>query len=167
MIYASSHLTLATLECLVHCDKDSLSRPRITLRFGVEDALLEALPFDQLPENWNTLPEPESTKKRGDAWAKRGHSLGLIVPSATLVDGSNVLEKNVLLNPNYPKLSEQLGEPELELFALTQEVKDLWQIRAGLSGVVANRFRLIIHSAMSKLGIQALNHVMMNSSPSF
>lgn len=39
MIYTSSHLTLATLECLVHCDKDSLAMPRITLRFDRERSI--------------------------------------------------------------------------------------------------------------------------------
>jgi RES domain-containing protein len=125
MIYASSHLTLATLECLVHCDSDSLGQPRITLCFEVEDRLLEALAFTQLPKDWNALPEPESTKKIGDTWAKSNSSLGLIVPSATLVDGCNVREKNILLSPNYPKFFEHLGEPEIETFRFDPRIERL------------------------------------------
>lgn len=125
MIYASSHLTLATLECLVHCDKDSLKSPRITLRFEVEDEWLEFLLLDNLPDDWNTMPEPESTKRIGDAWVKHCQRLGLIVPTATLLDGRDIEERNVLLNASFPNFFEALGEPEIEEFRFDPRIERL------------------------------------------
>jgi RES domain-containing protein len=125
MIYTSSHLTLAALEALVHCDKHSLTMPRITLRFEVDDALLESLPFNQLPEDWNALPEPDSTKQLGDAWVRACKHLGLVVPTATLFDGQKAQEKNILLNPKYPHFFEYLGEPEIETFCFDKRIEKL------------------------------------------
>jgi RES domain-containing protein len=125
MIYASSHLTLATLEALVHCDENSLRIPRITLRFEVDEGSLEVLPLEALPEDWNALPESESTKRIGDAWARNCKHLGLIVPTATLLDGRKVQEKNILLNPKYPRFFEYLGEPDIESFRFDSRLEEL------------------------------------------
>ncbi len=126
MVYASTALSLATLEVLVHCNKISFLNARVMIRFELDDAFIEQLLESELPETWNSIPESVSTQKIGDAWTLQGSATGLIVPSATLPT-LHVLERNVLLNPNVPGMLEQLKKVEVQPFATDSRLVSLIQ----------------------------------------
>ena len=124
MVYASTTLSLATLEVLVHCNKQSFLNARVMIRFELEDARIEQLPENELPETWNSIPESVNTQHIGDAWIKQGSATGLLVPSATLPT-LQVEERNVLLNPNLPDMLEHLKAVEVQPFATDSRLASL------------------------------------------
>jgi RES domain-containing protein len=124
MVYASTTLSLATLEVLVHCNKQSFLNTRVMICFELEDALIEQLPEREWPETWNSIPESVATQKIGDAWIRQGSATGLIVPSATL-PSVRVEERNVLLNPHIPRMLEQLQSVEVEPFSTDSRLLSL------------------------------------------
>jgi RES domain-containing protein len=124
MVYASTALSLATLEVLVHCNKQSFLNARVMVRFELEDDRIEQLPESELPETWNSIPESVGTQKIGDAWTKQGTAIGLIVPSATLPT-LRVEERNVLLNPNLPGMLEHLQNVTMQPFSTDSRLANL------------------------------------------
>ena len=124
MVYSSTTLSLATLEVLVHCNKQSFLHARAMIQFELEDRLIEVLPDEELPEDWNSVPESISTQKLGDSWVRQGSALGLIVPSATLPT-IRVEERNVLLNPNVPEFMDALRSVEVQPFSRDSRLAEL------------------------------------------
>ena len=114
VLYASSHLTLAARECLVHCDRDALKSPRLALCLEVADEQVEVL--DHLPRGWDSIPSGTQTQTIGDAWVGAQKKLALVVPTATLLGGEKLAEHNVLLNPNFPELFSHLECKSVEPF---------------------------------------------------
>ena len=127
LVYASSHLSLATLEVLVHCNRASFLQSRLALRFELPDGVIEQIPVDQLPEDWNSIPESVATQRIGDAWTASAAAAGLIVPSAVLPGGANLDEQNVVLNPAYPGLLDLISNVSLTAFDFDRRI-------AGLAG---------------------------------
>lgn len=125
MVYASTHLSLATLEVLVHCNARSFRDSRISIRCTVPDELIQRLPLEELPDDWNSIPESVTTQRVGDAWVSARGAAGLIVPSATLPDGRTLEEQNVLLNPLYPDFLAHLQDPVVEVFDFDARVAAL------------------------------------------
>jgi RES domain-containing protein len=82
---------------LVHTeDVRVLSDTRwVTIPVGIEDALIEVL--HPVPEDWKSLPAPQSTREAGTRWVREARSAVLEVPSI-VVNG----EFNYLLNPEHP-----------------------------------------------------------------
>ncbi len=120
MVYCSSHLSLATLEVLVHCNKKSYLDTRLTIRFELEDSIIQTL--TSLPKNWDSIPESITTQRVGDTWIKSLSSMGLIVPSATLTKGENCQEKNVLLNPQFPKFINHIKSVKTESLGFDRRI---------------------------------------------
>jgi RES domain-containing protein len=101
ILYTSSSAALAALELLVHVEP--LQAPDDLRLQGLElpvDLAIEALDLTQLPDNWQSLPAPESTQSIGSAWLERKSSVALRVPSIIVP-----MESNVLLNPRHPKMA--------------------------------------------------------------
>jgi RES domain-containing protein len=124
MVYTSTHLSLASLEVLVHCNKSSFLDSRLTVRFEIDDNLLQTLEDKDLPVQWNSIPESITTQRLGDAWVLGKSSVGLIVPSATLPPGTYT-ERNVLLNPNYPDFFRLIRNPVSQDFDFDERIGTL------------------------------------------
>ncbi len=97
MVYASRHLSLAALELRVHIEKTSMATPYKCFSFHFDESLLREVPKGALPKNWREQPAPPSLQALGDAWAKRGESALLAVPSAIIEN-----EPNLLITPQHP-----------------------------------------------------------------
>lgn len=107
MVYASSTLSLAMLELLVHLEADDILS-EFYCRISVLFPKKETLKIGDLPTHWNTDPPPAFTRALGDAWIKGATSLALVVPSAIVP-----VENNYLINPQHPAYKKvKIGKPE-------------------------------------------------------
>jgi RES domain-containing protein len=102
VVYASSSLSLATLEVLVHLD-DPEAFARLFAWFAMEipDELIEVLEESKLPPGWCADETTSATQVLGDAWIRSQRSAVLAVPSVVTPG-----ERNYLLNPAHPRFSE-------------------------------------------------------------
>ena len=101
ILYTSSSASLAALEVLVHVEP--LQAPDDLRLLGLElpdDLAIETQDLTQLPDDWQSLPAPESTQSIGSAWLERRSSVALRVPSVVVP-----MESNVLLNPRHPDMT--------------------------------------------------------------
>ena len=105
-VYLSSSRALSVLEVLtrVRGPEDLADFVLISATFD-EDAVTAP---DTLPDDWRSLPAPESTRRIGASWAADQNSLVLRVPSVVLP-----AEPNYVLNPFHSDAgSVVIGEPE-------------------------------------------------------
>ena len=101
VVYASSALSLAALEYLVHLDPADAPDDLVALTIDVpDDAPSEGVNAADLPAGWAQSPEAAACRAIGDRWAADGRTLVLRVPSAPVPE-----EWNVLLNPRHPEMS--------------------------------------------------------------
>jgi len=108
LVYTSSTLSLAALECLVHVEPGLLNRPLFQFRIEIEDGMVETLTA-VLPPNWREYPSPDATKQIGTRWAASKRALVLAVPSVIIPE-----ERNYLIDPLHPDfrtLAIDEGEP--------------------------------------------------------
>ncbi len=102
VVYASSSLSLAALEYLVHLDREDVPRDLVAMRLEIPDeGPVAALRASALPRDWRRYPAPPACAAAGDAWASRGEALVLRVPSAVVPE-----ETNLLINPRHPRAGE-------------------------------------------------------------
>jgi len=104
IVYASTHLSLAVLEKLVHVDPDLLPDNLIAVEIDIPERAgrIEELDAAVLPADWREAPAPRSTQEIGSAWARDARRAGVLtVPSVVIPR-----ERNVLLNPAHPAASE-------------------------------------------------------------
>ena len=93
VVYLAEHLSLAALEVLVHTqDVNLVAYQAIPVEY--DPAWVESL--EHLPADWRSNPASASTKDVGSAWAQRGSSLLLRVPSAVVPQ-----EFNLVLNVSH------------------------------------------------------------------
>jgi RES domain-containing protein len=107
MLYASTSLSLACLEILVH-----LSPRQIPAEYVYSKAKFEAPAvapeYFEVTDFRGDLMDADSTRRAGRSWATRMESVGLLVPSVIIP-----VEMNVLLNPLHPAFKELTwGDPE-------------------------------------------------------
>jgi RES domain-containing protein len=101
MVYASSSLSLASLELFVHLEPAYVPNDLRAITATVPDsASIEELEAADLPANWRYYPAPSVLQDIGSNWLRKRRSFLLIVPSAV-----NPEEKNVLLNPLHPQVA--------------------------------------------------------------
>ena len=101
ILYTASSAALAALEVLVHVEP--LQAPDDLRLLGLElpdELTIEELVPALLPEDWRSVPAPESTQSIGNTWLERRSSVALRVPSVVVP-----METNVLLNPRHPEMS--------------------------------------------------------------
>jgi len=104
MIYSSSSVALASIECFVNTPSEIVSRSnfqRVDIRIP-DDVSAEVIQSIDLPSNWPSTPAPDFLSEIGRTWIESGSSLILIVPSAAL--GGH--ENNVLINPRHPHMNK-------------------------------------------------------------
>jgi RES domain-containing protein len=97
LVYTSGSLSLATLEVMVHTHFYSALKSYVCIPIDFDPSLLQSIAIDDLPDNWQTDPIPQSVKKAGDRWIKNQESVILKVPSAIIP-----VEFNYLINPSHP-----------------------------------------------------------------
>lgn len=101
ILYTASSAALAALEVLVHVEPLQAPDDLRLLGLDLPDELtLEELVPALLPEDWRSVPAPESTQSIGNAWLERRSSVALRVPSVVVP-----METNVLLNPRHPDMT--------------------------------------------------------------
>ena len=101
-VYLSDTVPLAILEVLVHIDDQAALMDWCLFELAIPRKEIFELPIDALPKNWREQPAPISTMVMGDIWLRKGESLGLKVPSATVPTGGF----NLMLNPAHPSFAK-------------------------------------------------------------
>ena len=99
-VYTASNIALAALETLVHFNTTSLPLNRILVAIDVPDAAWAArttLTHATAPVGWNVFPAGRVSLDAGDAWLRGATTALLEVPSAIVME-----ESNVLINPRHP-----------------------------------------------------------------
>lgn len=104
VIYASTTLSLAALEYLVHVEPLLAPSDLVAMEFHVPDAPsvgahVEVSQFP--PGDWRAYPAPEWQAELGDMWLQDGTFLWLAVPSAVVPQ-----EYNVLINPLHARMAD-------------------------------------------------------------
>jgi len=99
VVYASSTLSLAVLEVLVHTDEPALLAQYVAFEFTFREK--DVIDVDHLPDDWRHHPVPPTTRAIGDAWARSRASSVLRVPSAVLPQ-----EFNYVINPMHSRVGE-------------------------------------------------------------
>lgn len=108
MVYTAESRSLAALEVLVHTEVTGLLSAMhwSAIPVQIEESLIQIA--QSLPEDWQQLPAPVSTRRFGDAWVAEATTAVLRVPSA-VVPG----EYNYLINPRHPHFGKlNIGVPE-------------------------------------------------------
>ncbi len=107
MVYTAEAASLAVLEVLIGLNRQGFQDDFVLIPVRLDETIVEALPADSLPADWNAIPAPPSTRSLGSSWARSRRSVALAVPSAVLP-----LEIVYLLNPDHPNFaSVKIGEP--------------------------------------------------------
>jgi RES domain-containing protein len=94
-VYASSRLSLAALELLVHTDVRVVPPDLVAFEIEIPDTLaIETVEVTELPKNWR-LPGHPACRAIGDTWLAEERTAVLQVPSAV------VPEWNYIINPRH------------------------------------------------------------------
>jgi RES domain-containing protein len=101
VIYTSESASLAMLEILVNVGSSTLLPAYAVAAAEIDEALVERLPEDELPEGWRSSPPPPALQALGDGWVRSGRSAVLALPSAVVP-----WETNFLLNPEHASFGE-------------------------------------------------------------
>lgn len=109
LVYLGGTLSLAALEFFVHLTAEDARIPFVAFRIEIPDNVpWGALDPAQLPADWREEPPPDDCKVLGSAWAERGDTAILRVPSVIVPH-----EHNWLLNPRHPDFGRiAIGAPE-------------------------------------------------------
>jgi RES domain-containing protein len=97
MLYTSTSISLAMLECLVHFTANTVPAHMWVLQITLPPIIIPIISHKQLPPNWHGTPAPIALKHMDDAFLQQGKSLALQVPSSIVPS-----EYNVLINPQHP-----------------------------------------------------------------
>ncbi len=112
MLYASTSISLSTLEILVHTDGLPLKTNKCIINLIVPDEDIFILASTQLPKDWDCRPANQSTRSIGDKFIKDGKHLAMIVPSVIIPE-----EQNLLINPNHPNFDKiEISEKRVYIF---------------------------------------------------
>lgn len=96
-VYTSEHLSLAALEMLVHMEPRHFGDRFVYIPVDIpDDAAVDRLDVDTLPDDWTARYEDETLQQVGREWLAAGTSAMLVVPSAVVP-----LENNIILNPEH------------------------------------------------------------------
>jgi RES domain-containing protein len=101
-VYASTTLSLAALEYLVHIDPADAPGDLHALTIEVPDTIAtDTIDASHLRVGWERSVDSAECRAFGDGWLDRGSSAALLVPSAAIPS-----ETNVLLNPRHPDFAQ-------------------------------------------------------------
>lgn len=97
ILYTSSNVSLAILECLVHLPSVVKPPNLVLLTLEIPDTEVAKIEINDLPENWDKKGYFDSVQQWGVDWLKSKASLAIMVPSITSADF------NILINPLHSK----------------------------------------------------------------
>jgi RES domain-containing protein len=95
ILYTSSNISLAILECLVHLPTVVKPPDLVLLTLELPDSSIVKPETKDLPENWNKKGYFDDVQRWGTTWLQSFSSLAIMVPSVTSPD------YNILLNPGH------------------------------------------------------------------
>ncbi len=102
IIYAGMNVEIAALEKLVHISSEFPDDLVLTSIGLPDDATLYwEVPLSALPEGWSDMPSSTVAQQFGNDFIDAGRYLGIIVPSAVIPEG-----RNMLINPNHPQFTQ-------------------------------------------------------------
>ena len=109
VVYTAESLSLATLEIVVHLEREELLyRHFLKIPVTFDSLQVTALNRNTLPKDWNRLPPSESTQKIGYKWISQSKFAVLKVPSTIILE-----EYNYLINPNHHDfVGMKIGKPQ-------------------------------------------------------
>ena len=92
MIYTAANRSLAMAEVAVHFSLATMPEDymMITIEIPIDISILK-LKTEDLPNNWNVFPHPNSTQKWGDKFVSNGKCLLMEVPSVVTKGDFNYL----------------------------------------------------------------------------
>lgn len=97
-VYTSEHAATAILENLVHMEPKHFGHRYVLIAADIpDDARMETLNVQDLPDDWQTRDEDSALRSLGKTWLDRANSAFLIVPSAIIPE-----ERNIIVNPKHP-----------------------------------------------------------------
>jgi RES domain-containing protein len=98
-VYASTHISLAMLETLVHTGGSAELRNAFLIGISVPSMVWAARESiaPTLPISWMAQPPGATSIEFGDKWLKANSAAILMVPSAIVPE-----EQNVVINPSHP-----------------------------------------------------------------
>ena len=97
VVYTAASLSLATLEVMVHTPFYNALKNYVCIPIDFGPRLSRSISIEDLPDNWQADPIPESVRAIGDQWIQNQDSIILRVPSAIIP-----VEYNYLINPAHP-----------------------------------------------------------------
>lgn len=98
LVYASESLALCLAECLVHIP-GRLPADYVASRLHLPEDSIEYLDTALLEAEW--VEDIGYTRAIGDRWLQQRRSLALAVPSAVIIESTNIL-----INPAHPLLAQ-------------------------------------------------------------
>lgn len=101
IVYCASTEALAVIEVRVNIGRFVPREPFDMHAIEIAGELVEHLPMDRLPTDWNSVPSGPATRRIGDAWLATSTSLALRVPSI-----HSRSDYTVLLNPAHGSMRE-------------------------------------------------------------
>ncbi len=106
VIYTAESISLATLEIIVHLEKEQLIYDKyVKIPITFDTSSVFKLSENRLPKDWRSLPPSVSTQKFGQTWIEQANYAVMKVPSTIITE-----EYNFLINPNHPDFSTmQIG----------------------------------------------------------
>jgi len=96
MLYTSSNISLAILECVVHLPPAVKPPDLLLLSLDIPDHHIVKVAEGDLPEHWNKKGYYDTVQRWGTQWLQDMRSLAIEVPSVTSP------ESNILINPEHP-----------------------------------------------------------------
>lgn len=100
VVYASSTLSLAALEMLVHIDPAEAPPDLVALELNIPDDITwDQWSVSSLPSDWRSTSIPIACQQYGERWIKKGNTLAAAAPSVIIPS-----EYNVLMNPRHPTM---------------------------------------------------------------
>jgi RES domain-containing protein len=100
--YAADHLATATLEKIAGVQRADLLAEMVFIRAEIGSSHVETLDRSTLPDDWDRLPAPDTTRTLGDNWlAAADQSPLLEVPSVVLPHS-----RNYVVNAEHPAASD-------------------------------------------------------------
>ena len=98
VVYVAESRALAALEVLAGLQSRTTLEAYVLIEVHFDEALVEELGPDSLPDVWRTSPPRPETQAIGDRWVREARSAVLRVPSVLIP-----AEFNFVLNPAHPE----------------------------------------------------------------
>lgn len=101
VVYTATSEALAVLELRVHLGRFLPKVPHRMHVIELPDAAIATPGLEDLPPDWNAVPQRAASQAAGDAWLAATRSLALRLPSIHVRT-----EHTVLVNPEHPQAGE-------------------------------------------------------------